>query len=173
MRKRSVILAISAVIVVLTAVLLFAHTANKDPQTAEAAEIALREANPNLILWPALRAESSDVFAVLFYSEDRSSYKCYYYAKKQPLADFSFRGGRSNHLPLEGIVCFGSPDYDNEVFLSTNLQGICSISIDDGNTVTLQEIDPNQPFLFIFPKNYEIIFLNAEGEIINPDHLTM
>lgn len=173
MKNHKQLIVISAVLIIIFLALSIVHYLNRDPQTAEAAEIALREANPNLILWPALRAESSDVFAVLFYSEDRSSYKCYYYTKNQPLADFSFRGGRSNHLPLEGIVCFGSPDYDNEVFLSTNLQGICSISIDDGNTVTLQEIDPNQPFLFIFPKNYEIIFLNAEGEKINPDHLTM
>ena len=169
MRKRSILLAIAAVIFILTLILFFAHAAGRDPQTAEAAESALREGNKLPESWQSKLAQSEELITALVYPEDQSSCKFDVYVKRENDRSYTFRHGSGyNSEAFLGVVCFSMPELKEEVFISMNRQGICSVSIDDGNTVTVKEIDPSQPFVYIFPKSYEVIFTTEQEERVEP-----
>lgn len=174
MGKRSILLAVAAFIVVLTVTLIIMHATERDPQTAEAAEIALRQGNNLPDSWQSRLAQSNELITALVYPEDQSTCKFEVYVKRESDRFYSFRHGSGySSEAFLGIVCFSTPELKDEVFISMNQQGICSVSIDDGTTVTVQEIDPSQPFVYIFPKSYEVIFTNNREERVEPTHRTL
>lgn len=174
MRKRSILLAVAAVIFALTLTLYFAHATGRDPQTAEAAESALREGNNLPESWQSKLAQSDELITALVYPEDQSSCKFDVYVKRENERSYTFRHGSGySSEAFLGIVCFSMPELKDEVFISMNQQGICSVSIDDGNSVTVQKIDSTQPFVYIFPKNYEVIFTTDQGERVEPTHRSL
>ena len=149
------------------------HFRERFSQTVEAAEKGWRESNHTPESWQSVRAESDDMFSALIYADDQTDFYYFVYIKGEKDLEFPFRRGGSNGDIQEHIACYASPELADEVFLSMNLKNVCSITIDDGNEIMTEEVDPNTPFVYIIPKGYEVIFRDAEGNRIEPGRFTL
>ena len=120
--------------------------------------------------WAVAKSINDDLGAFLFYSDDLTNftYSIYRTRNGASIGYFFINGGRIGGISDDFCIF---EDRDNgDIILSLNKINISRIEIKDGlENVKTVEVDPNNPFSIIIPKNIiEISVYDTNNELIEP-----
>ncbi len=118
--------------------------------------------------WTTYGEVTDEMAAYVSYPKDKSDHTFSIYVNRKGLSfGYFFRAGGSNSTIDSSIAEFTIDEYDDRAFISLNNHNVVQLKIDNGNDVEIREIEENEPFVFILPKNAgEISFYDKDGNVI-------
>ncbi|MGN0167723.1 MAG: hypothetical protein ACI4AB_06765 [Acetatifactor sp.] len=117
--------------------------------------------------WELAQAVNEDMGAMLLYSPERDDYTYAVYLNREGFSfGYFFREGGIGPYISDGVQEIIYEDRGT-VLLSMNADGISRIVADNSVMTQVVEIDPNKPFVVVFPTNCgEITMYNLEGNVV-------
>lgn len=118
---------------------------------------------------------SDDMAAMLFYAPDQSDFSVQIYVTHPGFSlGYFFRYGGNDYAAHDGIGCFTLDGNPYKAYLSTNVDHICRVEIDNGNRIEIRHLDPDTPFAVILPVNCgSVTFYDSDGNSVNITNRTM
>lgn len=102
--------------------------------------------------WTVEGVASNTMAAYISYPEDQSDNIFSVYVNHPGLSyGYFFRGGGGISGAEEYIAEYTIEGYNERAFISMNKQRVDRLEIDDGNSISVIDIDSNKPFTIILP----------------------
>ena len=162
-----IILSVLAVIIVVLSFCSVKHLLGVSKERVEAEARAFHNIDE---CWQCIQATNDDVYAMLFFPDDRSEHLYSIYTKNKGLSKGYFPriGGTISEIQNECVQLIFEKN-DSHIYASMNKQKICKVEIDDGDYVNTILLNEEDPFILIFPSNAgNVTLYNTCGEIIAP-----
>lgn len=108
---------------------------------------------------------SDTMAAYISYPENQADHTFSVYVNRSGLSfGYFFRGGGSLSSIATYIEEYTVEGYNERAFISINKQKVDNLTIDDGNSVQVIDIDSNKPFAIVLPVNAgTITFYDVNG----------
>ena len=162
-----IILSALAVIIVMLSFFLMKHLLGVSEERTEVEARAFHNIDE---CWQCIQATNDDVYAMLFFPDDRSEHFYSIYTKHKGLSKGYFPriGGMISEIQNECVLLIFEKN-DSHIYASMNKQNICKVEIDDGDYVNTILLNEEEPFILVFPSNAgNVTLYNTCGEIVAP-----
>lgn len=118
--------------------------------------------------WSSQSETGDTLSALIFYPNDSSDAVYSIYLKRGGVSfGYFFRAGGKVNSVKNGITRFSVDGYSEFAYISLNKQGICKLVIDDGDGISVMELDSSSPFAIVLPSNSgNVYFYNEKGATV-------
>ena len=128
-------------------------------------EADIRSSQKITVDWNVEGSVSDSMAAFISYPQDKTDHTFSVYVNRPGFSfGYFFRGGGDINAVQKHIAEYVVEGYNDRAFISMNEQKVVRIEIDNGNSIDVKEIDPNNPFAIVLPVNAgTITFIDING----------